>query len=107
MAGDQAHARICYIQGVNDKAVKKMVNTIFQMDDSYPCDLKDARKFGELDPLDKIERLKVETFDDPTLVILDESKPYQVVKTARVSANTRFQKTANMLRIALNRQPAG
>ena len=56
-----------------------MVNTIFQLEDHYPCDLRDAGKFGELDSREEIERLKVETSDDLTSVMPDESKPDQVV----------------------------
>ena len=59
-----------------------MFNMIFQLEDNYPCDPKDARKFGELDPRDEIERLKVETSDGLTSVILEESKPDQIVKTS-------------------------
>ena len=68
------------MQGVDGKSAGKAVNTIFQLEDDYPCNLRDARKFGELDPRDEIERLKVETSDDLVPIVLDESKPDQVVK---------------------------
>ncbi|RYE03027.1 MAG: hypothetical protein EOP33_09865, partial [Rickettsiaceae bacterium] len=80
MAGDQTQARICYVQGVDGKPAEKRVNTIYQLEDDYPCDQKDARQLGELDPRDNIERLKVDTPDDLTSIVLDEAKPDQVVK---------------------------
>ena len=58
MAGDQTQARICYVQGVDGKPAEKRVNTIYQLEDDYPCDQKDARQLGELDPRDDIKRLK-------------------------------------------------
>ena len=33
MLGDQSMARICYIQGVDDKAKGKIVSTIYQLGD--------------------------------------------------------------------------
>ena len=56
-----SQTRICYIHGVDGKAVRMMVNMIFQLEDNCPCNLKDARKFMELDPRDKTEKLEVET----------------------------------------------
>ena len=78
MASDQAQASICYIQGVDNKAAGKMVNTIFLLEEDYPYNLEEARKFGELNPRD--ETKKVKTSNDLTPVILDESKPDQIVK---------------------------
>ena len=80
MAGDQTQARICYVQGVDDKPTEKRVNMIYQLEDDYLCDKKDARQLGELDPRDESERLKVDTPDDLTSIVLDEAKPDQVVK---------------------------
>ena len=57
MVGDQTQDRICNIQWVDVKVVGIFFNTIFQLEDDYLCDLKDARKFGELDPRDEIEKL--------------------------------------------------
>ena len=65
---------------MDGKPAEKRVNTIYQLEDDYPCDQKDARQLGELDPRDDIERLKVDTPDDLTSIVLDEAKPDQVVK---------------------------
>ena len=65
---------------MDGKPAEKRANTIYQLEDDYPCDQKDARQLGELDPRDDIERLKVDTPDDLTSIVLDEAKPDQVVK---------------------------
>lgn len=50
------------------------------MSEDYPCDLKEWRKFGELDPRDEVERLKIETFGDLFPIAVNKSKAGQFVK---------------------------
>ena len=39
LLGDQSMARMCYIQGVDGKDKGKMVSTIFQLGDKFPCNI--------------------------------------------------------------------
>ena len=78
---------MCYVQGVDGKEKWKMVGTIFQLGDKFPCKLKEGGTFGELDQRDDIECRKVETLVDFIPVMLDDAKPDQVVKIgAQLSA---------------------
>ena len=61
MLGDQSMVRMCYIQRVDGKMKGKMVSTVFQLGDKFPCKIEEGGTFGELDQRDDVERQKVET----------------------------------------------
>ena len=95
MLGDQSMARMCYIQGVDGKGKGKVVSTVFQLGDKFPCKLEEGGTFGELDQRDEVERRKVETPDDLIPVVLDDAKPDQVVKVgAQLPPETRIELAA-------------
>ena len=57
-----------------------MINIIYPIEGKLPCEVKDAKAYGELDP-HKEERIKnVNTSNDLTPIIFDDRKPDQVVK---------------------------
>ena len=73
-------ARMCYIQGVDGKMKGKMVSTVFQLADKFPCKMEEGDNFEELDQTEDVERRKVETPDDLVPIVLDDATPDQVVK---------------------------
>lgn len=73
MEGDSAQAGVCYIRGTENKGTGKMVNIIYQIEDKLPYKIKDVKAFGELNPRNEEHTKKVNTSNEPTLVILNDS----------------------------------
>ena len=56
------------------------MSTVFQLGDRFSCKIEEGDTFRQLNQRDDVERRKVETLDDLVPIVLDDTKPDQVVK---------------------------
>ena len=84
MAGDQSQARTCYVQGIDGKLARKMVNTISQLRDSVESTtvLREIQEDICMTPKCKVPASSSQTGRDPT----ESGKSYM---TGPTTSNTR------------------